>query len=342
LAELITTSGTFAIGSADTFGTPATAGGAPPPPAISAGVTLTPPASGFGPTSAPFSEETAKICSSFELPGSIKGSTASIKFTLVDFGDSIVDSGVLIDDVKFDIGGSASGSTGHEPPTIGKSLDGIRQVVDCGIAIDGQCRTVTSPFHEEMELLQMFTSPHTISNTIFCDKGVQYCNYIAVGFMALDDDFNNPVMTVAAAKDHLGDWTLRWDDPQDFIHDPSDSISGDITFVPQIIDNRLLGTSFTIDFKNKDTGQLKLGIQVRDSYNGVRNFYFNEGVEFIDADAYPAVQASYEAPIVVEPLCFGNNNPDRNSCAFAKMKDWATSNAEQVLQNMLKGNHIYN
>ena len=111
------------------------------------------------------------------------------------------------------------------------------------------------------------------------------------------------------SKNNLGDWTLDWYDPDDYISDPGDAVSGDIVFVPQIIDNKLLGTSFTIDFKNKDTGQLKLGIQVRDSYNGVRNFYFNEGVEFIDADAYPTVETEYEAPIEVEPLCFVKTTP---------------------------------
>jgi len=188
----------------------------------------------------------------------------------------------------------------------------------------------------------MLTSPHTISNTIHCDKGVQYCNYIAVGFMALTDDFNNPVMTVSASKNHLGDWTLDWYDPNDYISDPGDAVPADITFVPQIIDNRLLGTSFTIDFKNKDTGQLKLGIQVRDSYNGVRNFFFNEGVEFMDSDAYPDVQASYEAPIEVEPLCFGQNNPNRNSCQFDKIRDWATQNAEETLHQMMNGEYVHN
>jgi len=234
-----------------------------------------------------------------------------------------------------------TGAAGHEPPTIGKALDGVRQVVDGGMAIDGQTWTVTQPYHQEFELLQMLSSPHTISNVIHCAKGVQYCNYIAVGFMGLTDDFNNPVMTVSASKDHQGTWTLNWFDPDDFISDPGDAVAGDIVFVPQIIDNNLLGTSFTIDFKNKDTGQLKLGIQVRDSYNGVRNFYFNEGVEFIDADAYPDVNAAYDEPIKVDPLCFGQNNPDRNSCAFAKIKDWATENAEETLRQMMGNQYEY-
>jgi len=244
---------------------------------------------------------------------------------------------------EFECVGTAttSGAAGHEPPTIGKSLDGVRQVVNGGMSVDDQTWTVTQGYHQEFELLQMLTSPHTISNVIHCSKGVQYCNYIAVGFMGLTDDFNNPVMTVSASKDHLGSWTLDWYDPNDFISDPDDAVAGDIVFVPQIIDDKLLGTSFTIDFKNKDTGQLKMGIQVRDSYLGVRNFFFNEGVEFIDADAYLAVESAYDNPIEVESLCFGQNNPDRNSCQFAKIKDWTTQNAEETLRQMMGNQYQY-
>jgi len=237
--------------------------------------------------------------------------------------------------------GGTSGSSGHEPPTIGRSLDGVRQVVDGGISVDAQTWTVTQGYHQEFELLQMLTSPHTISNVIHCAKGVEYCNYIAVGFMGLTDDFNNPVMTVSASKDHLGAWTIDWYDPDNYIADPGDASPKDIVFVPQIIDNKLLGTSFTIDFNNKDTGQLKMGIQVRDSYNGVRNFFFNEGVEFVDADAYPSVEAAYDAPLEVEPVCFGQNNPDRNSCQFAKMQEWATANAEETLRQMMGNQYEY-
>jgi len=209
------------------------------------------------------------------------------------------------------------------------------------MSVDAQTWTVTQGYHQEFELLQMLTSPHTISNVIHCSKGVDYCNYIAVGFMGLTDDFNNPVMTVSASKDHLGSWTLDWFDPDDFISDPDDAAPGVIVFVPQIIDDKLLGTSFTIDFKNKDTGQLKMGIQVRDSYNGVRNFFFNEGVEFIDADAYPSVESVYDEPVEVESLCFGQNNPDRNSCQFAKIKDWTTQNAEETLKQMMGNQYEY-
>jgi len=77
------------------------------------------------------------------------------------------------------------------------------------------------------------------------------------------------------------------------------------------------------------------------SYHGVRRFYFNQGVEFLDADAYPQVETACESPIVVEPLCFGPKNPDRNSCAFAKIKDWTTKMAEETLQQMMHYKYRY-
>ncbi len=165
--------------------------------------------------------------------------------------------------------------------------------------------------------------------------GWQSCNHVIVAFMGMDEWFPSTLMKVEAHKSFDGNWEITWDDPDDYIFDPSDAVPGDITFVPQVIDDKILGPSFTIDFKNKDTGQLKLGIQTRDDRGGVSNTYFNEGVEFIDSDGYPSVDAVYEQPIEVEPLCFGQNNNDRISCAFAKIIDWTTVNAEETLRQMM-------
>ncbi len=63
---------------------------------------------------------------------------------------------------------------------------------------------------------------------------------------------------------------------------------------------------------------------------------------FKDSDAYPKVETAYDAPIEVEPLCFGQNNPDRHSCQFAKIKDWATGNAEEALRQMMNNEYEYN
>lgn len=235
-----------------------------------------------------------------------------------------------------------TGGGDHEPPTIGKLSDGVVQAVVNGISIDGQSWTVTKDYHQEFELLQMLTSPHTISNEIYCNEGYQECDHITVAFLNIDSFFPDTVMTVSADKNHQGNWNISWSDPQNFIYDPDDpSEPKDITFTAQIIDNKRIGTSFTIDFRNKDTGQLKLGIQVRDMEGGVRNFYFNEGVMFNDADAYPAVMSSYDAPLEVESLCL-NEDPDyRNSCAFAQKRAGELQKAQETLKQMQQNKYRY-
>jgi len=245
----------------------------------------------------------------------------------------------LVNGVCVDIEASTKGAGGHEPPTIGKNYAGDNQIVTNGICIDAQCWTVTENFHVDFELVELLTSPHTISNTIFCNEGVQECDYVGVAFTK-DFDFNDPVMKVEAKKTN-GEWTISWYDPQDFIQDPDDDIPGEITFTAQIIDDNFLVTSFTIVFKNKDTGELVIGIQVRDEERGVRTFWFNEGVEFIDKDRYPYVETAYEKPLDVKPLCLNEDPYYRNSCAFDKVQDWTTKNAEYLLEDILNGNYIY-
>jgi len=170
---------------------------------------------------------------------------------------------------------------------------------------------------------------HTISNTIFCNEGVQECDYVGIAFTTGIDKFNDPVMKVEAQKTD-GEWVISWYDPQDFIQDPDDAIPGNITFTAQITDNFLI-TSFTINFKNKDTGELVIGVQVRDEELGVRTFWFNEGVEFIDSDAYPSIVTEFENTLEIDSLCL-NEDPDyRNSCAFAKKVQHEIERAEKLL-----------
>jgi len=111
------------------------------------------------------------------------------------------------------------------------------------------------------------------------------------------------------------------------------------TFTVQIVDGtgtisqdgHFLLTSFTINFKNKDTGELVIGVQVRDVELGVRTFWFNEGVEFIDSDAYPSIVTEFENTLEIDSLCL-NEDPDyRYSCAFAKKVQLEIERAEQLL-----------
>jgi len=206
------------------------------------------------------------------------------------------------------------------------------------MGIDGQFWTVTKPYHDEMELIQLLTSPHTISNTIFCNEGVQECNYVGIAFTTEIDKFNDAVMKVEAKKTS-GEWVISWYDPQDFIQDPDDDTPGAITFTVDRVDGtgtisedgHFLLTSFTINFKNKDTGELVIGIQVQDEERGVRTFWFNEGVEFKDSDAYPSIETAFEESLEIDSLCL-NEDPDyRYSCAFAEKVQLEIERAEKLL-----------
>jgi len=233
---------------------------------------------------------------------------------------------------------STTGAGGHEPPTIGKNRAGIQIVYSNGICIDPlknpeQCWTVTE-FDTGFELLPLLTSPHTITNTIFCNEGVQECDYVGISFMTSTDQFGELVMMVEAQKKD-GEWIISWYDPQDFIHDPDDYPVGDprgaITFTADIEGNFLL-TSFTIDFKNKNTNELVIRIQVGDEERGQSTFWFNEGVEFIDSDAYPSIETEFEDSLEIDSLCL-NEDPDyRYSCAFAKKLQLEIERAEKLLE----------
>ncbi len=220
-----------------------------------------------------------------------------------------------------------------EPPTLGMNLAGTKMQVNCGVAFDQDCFDITSNYHEEFKLYEMMSGTHTISITMYCSQGVQYCKRVGLGIMPYDEYNTNPTWWVEATKSLGNQWTITKVDSEGYL--------GVVTITTQIINDKFQVLSFTLEFKNINTGPMKVGIQLQDSKGGVRNWYLNEGVEFIDSDAYPSVDASFEAPLEVEPLCFGQNNPDRNSCQFSKMKDWATQNAEETLRQMMGNQYQY-
>ena len=238
----------------------------------------------------------------------------------------------LVVDSKSD---RSSGSTQHEPPTIGRSLDGtIQHIGDGGISIDGKKFLVTKPFHQEFELYEMLSGKHTISNIIYCPRGVQACNYIAIGVTPYAGDVDDAIWWIELRKDIFDNWEIT-------VFDNTGKIGTPLTFTTQVIDNYRLGTSITIPFNNIDTPPLKLWVQVRDDKNGIRNFYFNEGVQFKDAHSYPYIETTFEAPLKVEPLCLDENPNHRYSCAFDKIKEWTIQNAENTLNQLMGNNKVY-
>jgi len=332
-ARLDTSSGIFWLATADNAGgSPAGGGAAPPPPAVSAGVTLTPATapiflSGVNILSPaglffliPSSLMTSLVCSSFDIPTSIKGTSVTLDFIASDLFDFFFDSAVIIDLVEITLVPSGGGP--NEPPTIGKNLAGDQQIITNGICIDAQCWTVTQNFHVDFELVEMLTSPHTISNTIYCSKGVDTCNHITLSAGPYQEDINAAIWKVSLDKSFLGELTVTKDDPDGYL--------GDTTCTAQIIEEKYWGTSCTIDFK-KPTPGMMLGVQVWDDYGGVRNFYFNDGIEVIDTYGYPSVDTEFEHSLDVPRLCLSDDPDKRTSCAFAEKVQLEIERAEKLL-----------
>jgi len=214
------------------------------------------------------------------------------------------------------------GGGGHEPPTIGMNLAGNYQIVPDGIGIDGQFWTVTENFHEDFELVQMLTSTHTISNRIYCANGVNTCNHITLSSAPYGTDINSAIWKVSADKNFLGELTITVDDP--------DSYLGDTTCTSQVQAEKYWFTTCTIDFKISTPGMM-LGVQVWDIYGGVRNFYFNDGIEIIDTYGYPYVDTEYEQSLDVPRLCLSDDPDKRTSCAFAEKVQLEIERAERLL-----------
>jgi len=223
---------------------------------------------------------------------------------------------------------SFGSSNAYEDPTIGKSHDG-KQVVENGICIDIRCWTVTANYHQDFELVEMFSdSTHTITTTVFCQHGVNKCNYVAFGVSPYGTNINDSVWKIILQKDHRDNWTMKVIDP--------DGHLGEITSTTQIVnDGGHLSASVTIEFKKPTPGMI-LNIEVRDSGGGYRDFKFNDGIAIADAYAYPSIETSYEQPLEITPLCLNENPNKRYTCAFDKVRDWTIKNAEAALEQITK------
>jgi len=249
-----------------------------------------------------------------------------------DDGEITDDLGHNTKGLAFAFVGRSGGGGGHGNPTIGVNDNGVL-VVTCGVNFDGQCFTITAPFHEEFKLYEMMSGTHTISITMYCANGVTTCNYAAIAIMPYSESMDNTTWKIELYKDNEGNLTTVTTDPEGYL--------GTITVTTQIIDDKFWVVSFTVDFKNKDTGPMMFGVQVRDNYNAIRNWYLNEGVEFIDSDAYPTIETEFDESLEVDSLCLNEDPTYRYSCAFAEILERTIQNAEETLRQMLNGEYIY-
>ena len=235
--------------------------------------------------------------------------------------------------VSTTIPGGGGGSDSHEPPTIGLASDGIIQVVENGICIDARCWTVTEPFHQDFDLVEMLSGRHTISNTIYCIDGVGSCSHLSLAVSPYNSDINSAFWRISIDKNSDDSWSLTEEfDPDDFI--------GDITWTTQIIDNRFLGTSVTIDFKKPMDGNMLI-VQPWDSKRGSSNFLFNDGIAVLDSYAYPTIESEYEEQLIVQKLCLYEDPNHRTTCAFAKKVDMEIEKAEKIHAELLNNNVFY-
>jgi len=223
---------------------------------------------------------------------------------------------------------SFGSSNAYEDPTIGRSHDG-KQVVENGICIDIKCWTVTGDYHQDFELVEMLSdSTHTITTTVFCQNGVNKCNYVAFGVSPYGTNINDSVWKIILQKDHLDNWTMKVIDPDGYL--------GEVTSTTQIVnDGKHFSASVTIEFKKPTPGMI-LNIEVRDSGGGYRDFKFNDGIAIADAYAYPSIETSYEPPLEIAPLCINENPNKRYTCAFNMVREWTIKNAEAALEQITK------
>jgi len=228
--------------------------------------------------------------------------------------------------VEFNVKRTSGGGIG-EPPTIGMNMAGTKLIVTCGVNFDGKCFTITAPFHEEFKLYEMMSGTHTISITMYCPQGVQTCNYAGIGIMPYSESMDNTTWKIEVYKDFEGNLTTEITDPEGYL--------GTVTITTQILDDKFWVVSYTVDFKNKDTGPMMFGVQARDDNYTVRNWYLNEGVMFIDSDAYPSIETEFQEFLEIDSLCLNEDPTDRYSCAFAEIRDRAIQLAEETLRQIM-------
>ena len=272
------------------------------------------------------------------LPKNLVNSASLINFNVITIGKNLSNLGKTINNCgTITINGILVGnaiveskcsgtSHSHEDPTIGKTSWGF-QVVENGICIDIRCWTVTADFHQDFDLVEILSdSTHTISTTVFCQKGVAKCNYVAFGVSPYGTNINDSVWKIILQKDHKDNWTMTVIDPDGYL--------GDVTSTTQIVnDEKNLAASITVLFKKPTPGMI-LNVEIRDTYGGYRDFQFNDGIAIKDAYTYPVIDAAYEEPLEIKSLCLNENPNKRYTCAFDKVREWTIKNAEVALSQL--------
>jgi len=238
---------------------------------------------------------------------------------------------------------AASGGSGCDgecnAPTLGVNSVGSR-LVDNGFSYNGKAVDVES-FYTSYPLVTAFINrDNTATFKIYEDQGPQNIRHVALAFgLGNGQMFTNSKAVIEWDRSWDGKETVTEIDPENALKDVSVETStgpcrSDSIFSECLIVTMHHSFSKALDFNIISTN-------VWDSNRNSWQNYYNHGVEVEDPDAYPYVKTSYEKPIMVEPLCIGEDATNRITCAFEKVKDWSTQNAEDTLNDILNGNYVW-
>ncbi len=242
-----------------------------------------------------------------------------------------------------DFGTISSGGDGCDgecsAPTLGVNSAGYR-LVDNGFSYNGKAVDVESFYTSYPLITAYINQDNTATLKIYDDQGPQNIRHVALGFgLGNGQLFTNSKAVIEWDRSWDGKVTVTEIDPENALKDISVETSTGPCRSDSIFSECLIVTMHHSFSKALDFNMISTNVW--DSNRNSLQNYYNHGVEVEDPDAYPYVKTSYEKPIMVEPLCIGEDATNRDTCAFENVKDWATQNAEDALNDILNGNYVF-
>ncbi len=237
-------------------------------------------------------------------------------------------------------GGGGDGCDGEcNASTLGVNSAGNR-LVDNGFSYNGKAVDVESFYTSYPLVTGQINRDNTATFKIYEDQGPQNIRHIALAFgLGNGQVFSNSKAVIEWDRSWDGKVTVTEIDPENALKDISVETSTGPCRSDSIFSECLIVTMHHSFSKALDFNMISTNVW--DSKRNSWQNYYNHGIQVEDPDAYPYVKTSYEKPIMVEPLCIGEDATHRDTCAFEKVKDWSTQNAEDTLNDILNGNYVW-
>ena len=232
--------------------------------------------------------------------------------------------------------------TSYPDPHLGDPFN--RPGHDNGFCMNQNCINVEGYFNHFPETTVPQGSTQTFTLLVDCQRGANLCNHLEIAGALPDSQFYE--YQWAATMDRQPgseNWDLTVTNPFGEI--------GDVTATVQTIDQTFVTATFNIPFLipgsvgthdgigDPQENNRHLHVTVWDSNGGLSNYIFNDGVYVDDIYAYPQAETLFDDPLVYEKLCLNEDEKDRNTCAFEKVRQWAIKNAEEKLKEIYDENN---